>query len=402
MRPSRRGLFGGALAALGAALWSRPARAAAERHLVVYFVKGGWDPSFVFDPHFGSSVVAGDESAELATVAGIPFADSPARPSVRRFFEAWGAQTAVVNGLYVGSISHDAGTRLLFTGRGDAAGADLCTRIAAGAGASLALPHVVVGGPSFPGDDGALVSFFDDTSLAAARGTGPVPRDEAREARLQAWLQAEAQALPVGDIQADAWRASLGRLPALQDFAATAPSDVGLESGRVELIASLLGRGLSRTAVLTGTIPPLAQWDSHIRNAEMQSVCYENLFARLDELCAVLQGTVGADGGSLLARTRILVVSEMGRQPSLNAQGGKDHWATTSAMLIGADVAGGRVLGATGDGLVARGLDRASGAADDGAAVFDPGALAATLALGFDLDPEELAPGSEPLAAIWE
>ncbi len=367
----------------------------------MYFVKGGWDPAFVFDPHFGSAVVAGDDTAELATVAGIPFADSPARPSVRRFFETWGAQTAVINGLYVGSISHDAGTRLLFTGDRGVAGTDLCTRIAAGAGASLSLPHAVVGGPSFPGDDGALVSFFDDTSLAAARGSSPVVRDDAREARLQAWLAAEAGGLPVDDVQADAWRASLGRLPALQAFAASSPTDVGLESGRVALIASLLGGGSTRTAVLTGSVPPLAQWDSHIRNAVLQSVCYENLFARLDELCAVLQGTVGTDGGSLLARTRILVVSEMGRQPSQNAQGGKDHWATTSAMLIGADVAGGRVYGGTDDSMVARGLNRVSGAADEGSSVFDPGALAATLALGFDLDPEELAPGAEGLGAIW-
>ena len=200
---------------------------------------------------------------------------------------------------------------------------------------------------------------------------------------------------------AEAWRASLERLPSLQAFAATAPTDVGLESGRVELIASLLGQGLSRTAILTGTIPPLAQWDSHIRNAELQSICFENLFGRLDELCGVLDRTVGTDGGPLLARTRILVVSEMGRQPSLNAQGGKDHWATTSAMLIGAEVAGGRMYGGTDDGLVARGLDRVGGGAEDGAPVFDPGALAATLAAGFDLDSEEVAPGAEPLAAIW-
>jgi uncharacterized protein (DUF1501 family) len=36
----------------------------------------------------------------------------------------------------------------------------------------------------------------------------------------------------------------------------------------------------------------------------------------------------------------------MGRYPSLNNSGGKDHWMTTSAMLIGGGIRGDQVVGA--------------------------------------------------------
>lgn len=396
---SRRSFLGGALAVLAAAVHARPARAAEDRFLLVYWVKGGWDPTFCFDPHFESTSVEGDPTSAPGTAGGITFADAETRPSVRQFFLDWGAQTAVINGLAVGSISHDAGTRLLLTGKREEGGEDLPTRLAAATGAALTLPHAVVAGPSFPGEHGGLVTQFDDTLLAAARGEAPSPRDLSRDERIRGWLDTEAAAS--ADPQLVAWRAAAARLPALRDFAASTRPGLSDEVARIDLIARLFSSGLSRTAIVTGAVPPMSQWDSHVENQLWQDRCYENLFANLRALCSTLQDTPGANGAPLLESTRILVLSEMGRQPTFNAQGGKDHWPTTSAMLIGAEVAGGRTFGGTDEGLVARGLDRATGEADDDAARFDPGALAATLALGFDVDPSSLSPGSAPLAAIW-
>lgn len=396
---SRRGFLAGALATLAAAVRSRPANAAEDRFLLVYWVKGGWDPTFCFDPHFDSASVEGDATSEPGTANGIPFADAESRPSVRQFFLDWGAQTAVINGLAVGSISHDAGTRLLLTGQRDQSGEDLPTRIAAATGSALTLPHAVVAGPSYPGAHGGLVTQFDDTLLGAARGEVPSPRDLSRDERIRAWLDVEAASGT--DPQLVAWRAAAARLPALRDFATTTRPGLSDEFARIDLIARLFSLGLSRTAIVTGAVPPMSQWDSHVENQLWQDRCYEGLFANLRSLCTTLQGTPDRSGAPLLASTRILVLSEMGRQPTFNAQGGKDHWPTTSAMLIGADVAGGRTYGGTDDGLVARGLDRSTGEASDDADRFDPGALAATLALGFDVDPAELAPGSTALTAIW-
>ncbi len=397
-RPSRRGFLAGTVAALVAGLRARPARAAEGRNLIVYWVKGGWDPTFVFDPHFGVSTIEGDLTSSAAIEGGIDFADASSRPSVRAFFTAWGARTAVFNGVAVGSISHDAGTRLLLTGDRGYGGEDLPTRLAAATGYDLPIPHAVVGGPSYPGADGGLVCQLSDKLLRAARGDLASGRDDAREARIQAWLAEEA----VGDDpQLAAALASVQRAPALESLAAEVDWPVSQEDGRVRLLARLFSQGLSRTGILTGETPQMTSWDSHIQNQLWQDACYERLFRNLGTLCTTLADSSSPDGGTLLDRTRILVLSEMGRQPKLNAQGGKDHWPTTSAMLIGADVVGGRVYGGTDDGLVARGLDRSTGEASDAAPLFDPAALAATLAVGWDLDPAALGGDGEPFSGVW-
>ena len=56
--PTRRSLLqgAGALGLLGAALGHRSARAAGPRRLVIWWSGGGWDTSYVFDPHFETNI----------------------------------------------------------------------------------------------------------------------------------------------------------------------------------------------------------------------------------------------------------------------------------------------------------------------------------------------------------
>ena len=60
-----------------------------------------------------------------------------------------------------------------------------------------------------------------------------------------------------------------------------------------------------------------------------------------------------------------MVTSEMTRTPRKNSDGGKDHWSSTSAMLIGGGLNGGQVLGGTNDSLMTRGINLTTGQADD-------------------------------------
>ena len=99
-------LFQGAAAGLAGLLPARVARASTADHLLVYVASGGWDPTFVFDPHPESSSIDGAPGSTVATAGGVRFADAASRPAVRRFFEQYGARTCVVNGIAVGSISH--------------------------------------------------------------------------------------------------------------------------------------------------------------------------------------------------------------------------------------------------------------------------------------------------------
>jgi uncharacterized protein (DUF1501 family) len=139
-----------------------------------------------------------------------------------------------------------------------------------------------------------------------------------------------------------------------------------------------------------------------VDNEPNQSRAFEHAFTRLDQLLASLSARSSPAGGSLLDSAMVLFLSEMGRTPLLNASLGKDHWPTTSALLIGAGVAGGRAVGATDDVLTALPVELSSGEADTGGEVLTPAHLLAGVLTAFDVDPEPEFPGVSPFLAPFE
>lgn len=393
----RRAFLGAALGGgLLTALSRRPARAAEERYLLVYWIRGGWDATFVFDPHFESGVIRNDPASEAASAGGLAFADAPTRPSVRTFFERWGDRTAIVNGIAVGSISHDGCTRLMLTADRGVASPDFPTRIAHGS----ALPFVVLSGPRFPGDLGEVVLAVNQTLIGTANGTLPSARDEAAEARIQAWLATEAAGMPASR-RLDQYLDGLSRLPDLHTNAARFEG-ADDESEVLRTAAQVLAGGLARCVMVEGSLPAFGNWDSHVANDGFQENCYEHAFGRLGSLMELLSSTESAAGGTLAERTTVMVLSEMGRSPVLNAAQGKDHWPWTSAMIVGPNVAGGRVLGGTDAGFAGQAADPATGEVDAGGDPITPASLAAGVMAAFDLDPEEAYPGITPFAAPFQ
>lgn len=402
MRIGRRQLLGGALAALAAGLVTRQARAAESRRLLVYWISGGWDPTYTIDPHLDSSIIESDDAATLATVGGIPIADAASRPAVRDFFSRWGAQCVVFNGVAVGSISHDACTRLVLTGTRSGTAMDVCTRVAVGSGAELVLPHAVLGGPRFAGANGALVHLVSPTFVSVAAGRLPTPRDDAQEARVAAWLEAELAATGRDTLRQREFLDGLRRLPELASFATEfAAVDLNEEAGRREVALRLFAADATRTVLMGTSVANLGQWDSHQQNHLNQDRCFEHSFTQLGLLMDALASTTGPDGAPLSSSTRVLVLSEMGRQPVLNQEDGKDHWPITSALLVGADVLGGRVIGGTDDVLAPKAVDLTTGELAEGGEIIRPGNLIATLADGFGLDPAEWADGETAIGGVW-
>jgi uncharacterized protein (DUF1501 family) len=96
----------------------------------------------------------------------------------------------------------------------------------------------------------------------------------------------------------------------------------------------------------------------------------------------------------------VVVLSEMGRTPKLNNESGKDHWPVTSALLLGAGVRGGRVIGATGDQLEARSIDLQSGALADAGKQLQASNIVAGVLESVGVSPESYLPGVEPLRAF--
>ena len=385
---SRRGLLSGGLAAALAGLLPRSARAAEDLRVVLMWCAGGWDTTYVFDPHFSSSVIDGDATSTLAVAGGIPFADSAERPSVRAVFEGYGARSLVFNGISVGSISHEACARRLLTGSRDPEAADLCARAAAALGAGDPVPYLGLGGLSIPGRHGAQL-------LLDSAATSSILADSlasSTEDPVQAYLGSLAP--PVGPRGED-WSASLARLPVLQERSQFLDLEVASgENVQVAKALAALDAEVCRCVMLEPELPRQTQFDSHVANHYNQTSVLEKTFSDLRQLVD------GLEAAGALDRTLVVVASEMGRTPVINGGEGKDHWPTTSALVVGGGLSGGRVIGATDGSLTGRGLDRASGEVDDRSERLSSADFVGSLLQHLGLDAQDELPGCSPVEAL--
>ncbi len=400
--PSRRDLLHGGAGLLGLLGLGLPAHALAgkSRRLLIWWNGGGWDPSYVFDPHFESAGLARDPTSTAASVGGIDFADSERRPSVRAFFEAHGSRSCIVNGLAVGSISHDACSRLTLTGL-RAGGPDVAAIVAASRADTAPLPYIALGGPRYPGALGAVMTPVGPTLAGVVRDAAPgAGADPAQEEALLDYLEAEAADRLGASARADGFAATLARLRQLRSSAdlLEVPDDPTAQQ-RVDLGLRLFEAGLCPVLALEAPLPDRIAWDSHSNNDLNQAEAFESSFAALLDVVDAL-AAARLDGQSLLDQTTILVLSEMGRTPVLNVSGGKDHWPYTSAMLVGAGVGGGRVVGVTDETLSGQLVDLSTGQASKTGVRVEPRHLLAGLLEGFDVDPGPWFPDT-PAFTAW-
>lgn len=84
-------------------------------------------------------------------------------------------------------------------------------------------------------------------------------------------------------------------------------------------------------------------WDTHTRNFP---ILRENKLPNFDQTYTALLDDLDRRG--LLDETLVVVMSEMGRTPKVNGNGGRDHWTYCySVMFAGAGIRGGTVCGAS-------------------------------------------------------
>lgn len=82
-------------------------------------------------------------------------------------------------------------------------------------------------------------------------------------------------------------------------------------------------------------------WDTHTKNFP---ILKDNKLPGLDQTYSALMEDLDARG--LLDETLVVVMSEMGRTPRINGNGGRDHWTQCySVLLAGAGIRGGTVFG---------------------------------------------------------
>lgn len=427
MKLNRRSFLTGAAAS--AALASLPLSArggSSPKKLVIVFASGGWDVTYGPDPKLGVAGIDGPESegesysaAENVATWGenLSFAvNDITRPSVGLFFDRWAEQAAVINGIWVGSIAHSPCSIRMLTGGRTEASPDLgaITGYALGR-KDKAVPYMDIGGTAYLGHLAAYSGragarnqlktlLLPDQPLAAPEGSGlsyPLLSIEgAEQAMIDDFIAARADRILGSKRDPADTRQVADYFEAKQRSDALAIDGVefaeSLEYGRAlslteqaKSAVSLLQSGLCQTV----SIDSRQVWDTHDDNRD-QHTAFEGLFSGLDVLMSELEAT------SLLSETVVVVLSEMTRTPKRNAEGGKDHWPQTSALVLGAGVAGGRTYGASDDLLNPSPVDLESGDVFSGGEAARYDQFAAGLLQLLDVDSGEWFPNTEAYRAF--
>jgi uncharacterized protein (DUF1501 family) len=397
------------LATLPALGLAGPVRAATGLpRLVTVFLDGGWDTTLLLDPKPLTTLQI-DEGEFIEEIGGLTLGlNTSRRPVTRAFFDRWASRATVVNGIWVGSIGHTACQTRVLHGNPDRSTPDLPTLAGMGLQGDAALGTIDLCGELEPGRLSPVAARLGrqqqvrgliDPALGPLPPVGsgrpfpawtPSPSAESAARTVMAARAARARAarpstladdLVTARQSADAWS-----IAAAGDVA-TWPTVLPTFEETIALAPALLAGGQCASVLLS-----IDGWDTHVDNTG-QHALYDRLFASLDALLVDLEARL------LLEDTLVLVVSEMSRNPTLNADLGKDHWPLTSALLLGGPLPSGRTLGGTDDGLgpVPVRLDTGEIGGDDymRAENFVAGLL---LALGVDPGPD-LA-GVTPMTAL--
>lgn len=398
---SRRNLLSSGLAALAGGLVSGRARSApaAAKNLVVVYVLGGWDITYTFDPKPGMATIDAP-TGKREVVAGIPILTDASRPNAKRFFQQHGELVTLVNGIQVQSINHPDCSKRMLTGTASETNPDLGAIAAWEHGRELPAPYLALGPTAYTGALGSVavrtgtaaqIKTLLNPQIAYPRPSGAPARfvpSEEEAGLIDRFVRARAERERAtrgqqgyNAARIDDFVTSLERGERFKRFGAALGADLEFTLDlrvQIAIAAKALGEGLSRAVHLEATF---GGWDTHAGN-ELQGPLQEDLFDALGTLVEELRARPGQKSGStLLDETVVAVVSEMGRTPKLNEAGGKDHWPVTSALVLGGGLRGGRVLGATGDGLEGLPIDLATGGAGDtplGYQSFAAGLLEAT------------------------
>lgn len=417
---TRRAFLGGAAGLMGSAgLWypKKAMAAGIERKFLFCYASGGWDTVTMLDPHFaadGVSPVPGvdmDRNSVLGTAGRLRYTSGPDRLPVDDYFRKWGAYSAIVNGVDAHSVGHDSGTQFMMTGTSASSYADWPTLLAANSTLEFPLPHVIFGGPSFPGNVGAavvragggtLLQLIDGSINGMADGDAPQlmapPADDmADQVVYKRVADFASQQRGIARERADGLVENLYRAMELEGRQFEAGlDDLGNTMLDQMLKATELFRlGLSRTAMIS--IP--GGYDSHGDNT-VQAPQQTAFYAALDELFEHMSNTPGHTAGKLINEVVVVALSEFGRTPKLNGGGGKDHWPYNSVFVAGAGVNGNNMLGKTDDGLIALPIDLATGQESPGGTMLGCEHVGLALLRLGGLDPAQFLPGVETLEAL--
>jgi uncharacterized protein (DUF1501 family) len=364
-----------ALVGLGLAVPLRfpfPARAEAVDdgypgpYYVVLNASGGWDTTYLMDPKGIGGINRLYRDGDIATRGAHAFAPTAKHisggMSNEDFYEEFGDELLVLNGLDYSVNNHSPGARYMATGKLDSmAYPTFAALVAACQGPACPLSFLTFGNYSATGNLVAMSRVPYAQSLRklanadAVDGNDRSPyHDEFALDRIERALRSEnvsrsAQArLPRAEHAENMLFAAQANSKALRRVTPYIPAAVPRErlSRQADIALASFKAGVCVSANLS-----IGQFDSHANNDQDQIKLIPEFLAGIRYLRRRAE--------ELKIRDRLVVVvqSEMGRTPSYNAGNGKDHWSIGSAMFLGRGIKGKRVVGATDEKQFAVPLD---------------------------------------------
>jgi hypothetical protein len=329
---------------------------------------GGWDPTLLCDPKPGG-VINRAYGSTIATVGAFRLAPVQfktlsgvvlAKPE--DFFRTHGDRLCVVNGIDTSTNNHTIGVRLMDSGTSEHTLPNIAALLGAHAESAFAMPcPYLTDAYGYSAALDATSVTYPRVDLLRALVNSTDYRPEYGSDPLGAALRARMRQLPQdllppagGDrVAVEAYlrakrnaenlRSLYEALPKHAVTVADACPDIRGGDAPLEAILQKIEFALTAFSVgaSAGASLGLAEFDTHANHDARQGESMGRLLRALD------YAIVRSRALGLGARLTVGVVSEFGRTPFYNQEGGKDHWNATSAVFYGPAIAGGRVLGRT-------------------------------------------------------
>lgn len=356
---------------------TKPARAA--NGLPFLYVNtiayGGWDTTMLCDPKMNPDpknpvTRAYTDPSQLTAVGPFTLPDpnkgAVASANVLTFFQTYAAKLLAINGVDATTTQHDEGQLVTTSGVTGATYPVLGGLVAAAYGTGMGAPFMSAVGVSTQGIVGITPL---DASMSDALGTpmsGSGVHSPAAWTAVQAAINnrlarrqgAAVLATPASRLRL--YRAALdgaanldSLMAAANDITSSVPTnggmgDVGASFAfdvAITLASYLRGQTVSAQLGFGG-------FDTHTQSDANQVASLDIHFAAIDYLMRA------AAHVQLQDQILVHMGSDFGRCPFYNGYDyGKDHWPTTTVLMLGSMVGGNRVVGASDDGVMAKPMD---------------------------------------------
>lgn len=328
---------------------------------------GGWDATMLCDPR--GSLGDGDTSpinrlfTESAIEQAGAFRYAPIGHNAT-FFTRFADRLMVINGVDTRTNNHDVGARATWSGTVREGAPAFAALVAAQHAPTVPMAYISAGGyDATAGTVARTRAGTPNSLLAIAYPNRPAPDQpqrvyhteetytrilEAQERRIA--RQLAAQTLPRPAAALNQLHAARGGAKVVSRLTDHLPSAIDTSSNplkrQAQVAIAAYKAGIAASANLN-----LGGFDTHGAHDA----------THVPKLQALLEGVEylldEAERQGVADKLFVMMGSDFGRTPKYNGGGGKDHWPVTSVMLLGPGVPGGRLIGATDDGLEALDVD---------------------------------------------